>query len=32
MLPPALGDYRPAGAAFEDGRLQVTFDGPARSG
>ena len=30
MLPPALGDYRPAGAAFEDGSLQVTFDGPAR--
>jgi arsenite/tail-anchored protein-transporting ATPase len=32
MLPPALGDYRPAGAAFEDGSLQVTFDGPARAG
>ena len=30
MLPPALGDFRPAGAAFEDGSLQVTFDGPAR--
>jgi arsenite-transporting ATPase len=28
MLPPALGDFRPAGAAFEHGRLQVTFDGP----
>jgi arsenite/tail-anchored protein-transporting ATPase len=32
MLPPALGDFRPAGAAFEDGRLEVTFDGPARAG
>ena len=31
MLPPALGDYRPAGAAFEDGSLQVTFDGPDRA-
>ena len=31
MLPPALGDYRPAGAAFEDGASQVTFDGPARA-
>jgi arsenite/tail-anchored protein-transporting ATPase len=31
LLPPALGDYRPAGAAFEDGCLQVTFDGPARA-
>ena len=30
MLPPALGDFRPAGAAFEDGSLQVTFDGPDR--
>jgi arsenite-transporting ATPase len=29
LLPPALGDWRPAGAAFEDGCLQVTFDGPA---
>ncbi len=29
MLPPALGDYRPAGAAFADGALEVTFDGPA---
>ena len=28
MLPPALGDYRPAGAAFDDGALHVTFDGP----
>ena len=32
VLPPAMDDYRPAGASFEDGRLQVTFDGPARSG
>ena len=31
MLPPALGGYRPAGAEFEDGRLQVTFDGPDRA-
>jgi arsenite-transporting ATPase len=31
MLPPALGDYRPAGAEFEDGSLQVTFDGPDRA-
>jgi arsenite/tail-anchored protein-transporting ATPase len=31
MLPPALDDYRPSGAAFEDGSLQVTFDGPARA-
>jgi len=30
MLPPALGDFRPARAAFEDGRLEVTFDGPER--
>jgi arsenite-transporting ATPase len=29
LLPPALGDWRPAGAAFEDGCLEVTFDGPA---
>jgi len=29
LLPPALADYRPAGAAFEDGALKVTFDGPA---
>jgi arsenite/tail-anchored protein-transporting ATPase len=28
MLPPALGDYRPAGAEFEDGALKVRFDGP----
>jgi arsenite/tail-anchored protein-transporting ATPase len=29
MLPPALGDYRPSGASFDDGALHVTFDGPA---
>jgi arsenite-transporting ATPase len=29
MLPPALGDYRPTGAEFEDGALKVRFDGPA---
>jgi arsenite-transporting ATPase len=29
MLPPALGDYRPTGASFDDGALRVTFDGPA---
>src|SRR3954449_2686487 len=29
LLPPALGAYRPAGAAFEDGCLHVTFDAPA---
>ena len=28
MLPPALSDFRPSRAAFEDGSLQVTFDGP----
>src|SRR4051794_17261932 len=26
MLPPALDDYRPTGAAYEDGALTVTFD------
>jgi arsenite-transporting ATPase len=31
MLPPALGDYRPTGAAFEAGALEVTFDGPGRT-
>jgi arsenite-transporting ATPase len=31
MLPPALDDYRPSAAAFEDGSLQVTFDGPGRA-
>jgi len=30
MLPPALSDFRPSRAAFEDGSLQVTFDGPDR--
>jgi arsenite/tail-anchored protein-transporting ATPase len=30
MLPPALGDFRPSGAEFADGSLQVTFDGPGR--
>jgi arsenite-transporting ATPase len=29
MLPPALGNYRPSGASFDDGALRVTFDGPA---
>ena len=29
LLPPALGDYRPTGASFDDGALRVTFDGPA---
>ena len=29
-LPPALGDYRPVGAALRDGALHVTFDGPGR--
>jgi arsenite/tail-anchored protein-transporting ATPase len=29
-LPPALADYAAAGAAFDDGALTVTFDGPAR--
>jgi arsenite-transporting ATPase len=30
LLPPALAEYSPAGAAFEDGALEVRFDGPAR--
>jgi arsenite/tail-anchored protein-transporting ATPase len=30
ILPPALGDFRPSGAEFADGSLQVTFDGPGR--
>jgi arsenite-transporting ATPase len=30
LLPPALADYSPAGAAFEDGALEVRFHGPAR--
>jgi arsenite-transporting ATPase len=29
MLPPALGDYRPTGASFDDGVLHVSFDVPA---
>ncbi|WP_372790086.1 ArsA family ATPase [Paraconexibacter sp.] len=28
LLPPALEDYRPTGASFADGALNVTFDGP----
>jgi len=28
MLPPALAGYRPSGAAFADGALHITFDGP----
>ncbi|MEA2324708.1 MAG: arsenite/tail-anchored protein-transporting ATPase [Solirubrobacteraceae bacterium] len=32
MLPPAMGDFRPAGATFADGSLVVTFDGPDRPG
>ena len=28
MLPPALADYRPAGAELSDGALTVTFDRP----
>jgi arsenite/tail-anchored protein-transporting ATPase len=31
MLPPALSEYRPTAATFEDGTLQVSFDGPART-
>jgi arsenite/tail-anchored protein-transporting ATPase len=31
ILPPALGDFRPSGAEFADGSLQVTFDGPGRA-
>jgi arsenite/tail-anchored protein-transporting ATPase len=30
ILPPAMGDFRPSGAEFADGSLQVTFDGPDR--
>ena len=26
LLPPALADYRPAGASFVDGALELTFD------
>jgi arsenite-transporting ATPase len=32
LLPPALTDYVPTGAAFDDGVLQVTFHAPARPG
>jgi arsenite/tail-anchored protein-transporting ATPase len=31
MLPPALAALRPAAATFEDGALEVTFDGEQRS-
>ncbi len=31
LLPPALADYRPTGAAFADGALTVSFDGPTPS-
>jgi arsenite/tail-anchored protein-transporting ATPase len=31
LLPPALDAFRPAGAEFADGSLQVTFDGPDRA-
>jgi arsenite-transporting ATPase len=27
MLPPALAGYNPSGARFEDGALEVSFDG-----
>ena len=27
MLPPALAELSPSGASFEDGALEVTFDG-----
>lgn len=30
LLPPALADYAPAGAAFENGALEVRFHAPAR--
>jgi arsenite/tail-anchored protein-transporting ATPase len=30
LLPPALHDYAPAGAAFEDGALQITLHAPGR--
>ena len=30
LLPPALTDYVPTGATFDDGVLQVTFDAPDR--
>jgi arsenite-transporting ATPase len=31
VLPPALGDFRPARAALDDGSLLVMFDGPTRA-
>ena len=31
MLPPALAGFRPSEATFEDGALEVTFDGAPRS-
>jgi arsenite-transporting ATPase len=31
MLPPALSEYRPSAATFEQGALKVSFDGPARA-
>jgi arsenite-transporting ATPase len=31
MLPPAMAAYRPAAATFEDGALQIEFDGEQRS-
>jgi hypothetical protein len=31
MLPPGLGEFRPTGAAFDDGALEVRFaDGRVR--
>jgi len=30
LLPPALADYAPAGAAYEDGSLEVRFHGPGQ--
>jgi len=29
LLPPSLAEFRPAGAAFEDGALEVRFEAPA---
>jgi arsenite/tail-anchored protein-transporting ATPase len=31
MLPPAMAAMRPAGATFDDGALEITFDGEQRS-
>ena len=31
MLPPAMAAMRPSGATFEDGALQITFDGEQRT-